>query len=157
MIEFNGSLTGEAQKFFWKNSKTIVRNMLFVTFLLILPVILFIVLQTKYWELFIAYLVFCFVIFLLLLVPKSQKEKENFTPKRIFTEEEYIVCQGKKYEEFKLIADAIKLIDYGEFYFIVFPFGKKSDKFVCQKSFLTTGTLQEFELLFEGKIERRSN
>ena len=94
MIEFNGSLTGEAQKFFWKNSRTIVLNLLFVTFLLILPVILFIVLQTKYWELLIAYLVSCFVIFLLLFVPKSQKEKENFTPKRIFTEEEYIVCKN---------------------------------------------------------------
>ena len=76
MIEFNGSLTGEAQKFFWKNSRKIVRNLLFVTFLLILPVILFIVLQTKYWELLIAYLVSCFVIFLSLFVPKSQKEKE---------------------------------------------------------------------------------
>ena len=42
------------------------------------------------------------------------------------------------------------------FYFIKFPFGKYSDKFICQKSLLTQGTLEEFEALFEGKIERKS-
>ena len=157
MIEFNGYITGTAEKFFWNNSRKLVRNLLFMAFLVMLPIILIIAIKEKYWNLLIAYGVFCITVFLLLYIPKSRKEKADFTPKRIFKDEEYIVCQGKKYEEFRLIADASKVIDYGEFYFIVFPIGKKSDKFICQKSLLTKGTLQEFETLFQEKIERRFN
>jgi len=157
MIEFNGYITGDAERFFWNNSRKWVRNLLFTTFLILLPVILFIAVKEKYWELLIAYTVICLTTPLLLLIPKSKNEKADFTPKRIFTDEEYIVCQGNKYEEFHLIDDASKLVDYGKFYYIIFPFGKKSDKFICQKNLLTKGTLQEFESLFEGKIERRIN
>ena len=61
-----------------------------------------------------------------------------------------------KSEEFRLIADAAKVIDYGDFYYISFPFGKISNNFVCQKDLLTQGTLEEFEALFEGKIVKKS-
>ena len=76
-------------------------------------------------------------------------------PKRIFVDEEYIVCVAEKYEEYRLISDADKLIDYGDFYYISFPFGKKSNNFVCQKNLLVKGTPEEFEELFADKVERR--
>ena len=56
-----------------------------------------------------------------------------------------------------MISDAKQLRDFGEFYEIVFPFGKVSDKFICQKNLLTQGTLEEFEKLFEGKTTRDSS
>ena len=76
-------------------------------------------------------------------------------PKKIYVEDEYIVCVGEAYEESKFIDDVAKVIDHGEFYELVFPFGNASDKFICQKGLLTKGTLEEFEQLFSGKITRK--
>ena len=63
---------------------------------------------------------------------------------------------GEKFTESAAIEDVVKLVDYGEFYDLSFPFGKLNDKFVCQKSLLSKGTLEEFEALFEGKIIRKA-
>jgi len=48
-----------------------------------------------------------------------------------------------------------KVYDYGEFYFISFYFGKISCYFICQKSLLTQGTIEDFEKLFDGKIVKK--
>ena len=54
-----------------------------------------------------------------------------------------------------VIKDVKRLVDYGEFYEIVFRFGKGMN-FVCQKNKLKIGTLEKFESYFEGKIVRRN-
>ena len=54
-----------------------------------------------------------------------------------------------------MIDDVKKIIDYGEFYDFVFTFSARDIYFVCQKDLLVCGTIEEFESLFEGKIERR--
>lgn len=154
MIEFNGYITDEAEKFFWKKSKAFIHGLLLVIFLIILPVFIGIFIHEKNATLLIAFLITSFLIFLITLIPQGKKSRKKFTPKRIFTDGEYIVCSFDQGEEFKLIEDAVKLKDYGEFYTIIFPFGNMSDKFICQKSLLEKGTLEEFEALFEGKIER---
>lgn len=91
---------------------------------------------------------------LMVYIPKSKKEKRKSMPERIYTEEEYIVALVGGKEEYRLIADALRLADYGEFYVIDFPVGKVSDKFVCQKDLLVKGTLEEFELLFRDVFIR---
>ena len=40
-------------------------------------------------------------------------------------------------------------------YEIVFPFGKISSNFICQKNLIFKGSLEEFEDLFNGKIVKR--
>ena len=67
----------------------------------------------------------------------------------------HIVCIAEQYKESKPISDVSKVIDCGSYYDIRFPFGKLSDKFICQKDLLTKGSLEKFEELFEGKIRRR--
>lgn len=57
--------------------------------------------------------------------------------------------------ESRYIEEVKEVRDYGEYYVLVFPMGKLSEKFVCQKDLLTKGTLEEFEALFEGKIVRK--
>ena len=47
------------------------------------------------------------------------------------------------------------VIDYGDWYHLLFNFEDRDTYFVCQKNLLTKGTLEEFEALFDGKIERR--
>ena len=90
-------------------------------------------------------------------IPKSKKEQLALTPKRIFVDGESIVSIADKYSESRLICDAKELRDFGEFYEIVFPFGKFSEKFICQKNLLTKGTLEQFESLFSNKIVRRTD
>ena len=52
--------------------------------------------------------------------------------------------------------DSVKrVVDYGEWYDFVFYYSDRDLYFVCQKSLLTKGTLEEFEALFEGKIVRK--
>ena len=49
----------------------------------------------------------------------------------------------------------IEEYDHGAFYEFVVPFGKVSDKFICQKSLLTKGTLGDFEKLIGEKLIKR--
>ena len=54
-----------------------------------------------------------------------------------------------------MISDVKKVVDHGEFYELSFVFGKVSDKFICQKSLLTKGTLEEFKAMFGDKVYRK--
>ena len=49
----------------------------------------------------------------------------------------------------------MSIIDYGEWYYVKFNLGDRDPYFVCQKDLLKNGTIEEFEALFEGKIERK--
>lgn len=47
-----------------------------------------------------------------------------------------------------------KVIDAGNWYYVVFKWGNIGNAFVCQKDLLREGTIEQFETLFEGKIKR---
>ena len=155
MIEFRGFLSGNAEKHFWNKSRKLVQKLLLASTLFLLPIILYGAYQIQSWGIIVCYAAACVAIQACTYIPKSKKEKMAFTPKRIYTEDGYIICVGEKYEEYKEIADVEKVIDYGDFYELLFPFGKISDKFICQKDLLIKGKLEDFESLFEGKIRRK--
>ncbi len=155
MIEFNGSLTGSAEKFFWKKSNKLGQQILLIVFLLWLPGVLVFWLKTGNWKIPAFYLGGFILFFVIGSMPKRKSEREGFLPYMIIAEEDYLVCEADQYVESKRIDDVKVVYDYGEFYDIVFPFGKVSEKFVCQKSLLAKGSLEEFEGLFEGKIVRK--
>ena len=155
MIEFNGYISGKAEKHFWHKSRQAARNAFCGAILFLSPIPILGSIYTKNWMLLASVIIMFMLTFLCSFIPVGKKHKANFTPNKIYTDEEYIVCAGKKFEEYNLISDVKKVIDYGEFYVLDFPFGKKSDKFICQKNLLAKGSLEEFEALFEGKIERR--
>lgn len=155
MIEFKGYISGNAQKRFNKKSRLLGQNLMLCGVLTFLPVIAFWAIETKNWLLLTLYCALFLIIPILACIPKSKKEQLAYTPQKIFTDGEYIVCKADKYVEYRLIKEAKQVYDFGEFYEIIFPFGKISDKFICQKDLLVKGTLEQFELLFEGKITRR--
>lgn len=65
--------------------------------------------------------------------------------------EKTIVYEAKNEEEHFFMFDDIESVyDYGEYYHFW-----QGDLFICQKSLITQGTLEEFERLFEGKIIRK--
>lgn len=54
----------------------------------------------------------------------------------------------------KPVESVKKVIDVGEFYYLIFKHGDIGNSWVCQKDLLTEGTPDDFEKLFEGKIVR---
>lgn len=49
-----------------------------------------------------------------------------------------------------------KVIDVGDWYYIIFKFGDIGNSWVCQKDLLTKGTIDDFEKIFDGKIVRKT-
>ena len=155
MIEFDGYLTGEAEKGFVRKTRKIGIIGCGIVIPLVLPMIFFFsnVLLKDPAFLYAMLGALAFVV-IILLIPKGKKEHISMLPKRIYTDGEYIVCVADRYTDSKFIRDVKKVIDHGEYYELCFPFGKVSEKFICQKSLLAKGTLQDFEALFEGKITK---
>lgn len=157
MIEFNGYISGAAEKRFHRKGQIMGRNVLMVGVIFMLPMAFMFEEASLRRVFLLTCLTFLCLIPLLVRIPNSKKSQKELLPKRIFTDGEQIVCLADKYEENKYIDDVKEVRDFGEFYELVFPFGKVSDKFICQKSLLTQGTLEEFEALFEGKIVRMTD
>ena len=156
MIEFNGYLTGAAEKGFVRKTRKIGLIGCGIVIPLSLPMIFFfsnVLLKDPAFA--YAMLVALALVPIILLIPKGKKEHISMLPKRIYTDGEYIVCVADRYTDSKLIRDVKKVIDHGEYYELCFPFGKVSEKFICQKSLLAKGTIQAFEALFDGKISRK--
>ncbi len=154
MIEFNGNLSGECKKFLLKKQiKMQTIASVFTAILFSVPVT-FLSIYVK--PLF----AICFVPLVMLVVfsmiPPSKSDQKIFMPKRVYIdlEEETIVHECEKMERFHMLSSIIRIIDYGDWYYFVFDYEDRDPYFVCQKDLITQGTLEEFENLFEGKIEK---
>ena len=155
MIEFNGYLSGSAEKHFKRQERKLTVVVLVTTFCIFLPVAIYLSLTTEN-LIFVLALVFGVLFMSVLLIFPSKKVSKELLTKRIYTDEEFIVFETDKSEGYRRIEDASCVIDHGEFYEIVYPYGKKTNNFMCQKDLLCVGTIEEFELLFESKIIRKN-
>ena len=155
MIGFDGYISGEAKKFYRKKSRRMGRNIFFISMGIFSPAIIALAINLKNWVILIGYISLFAIVPLLFMIPQGQKTDREMTPKRIYTDGEYIVCLTDKVTESRLISDVKQVNEYGEFYELVFPFGKLSEKFICQKSLLSEGTLEDFEKLFDGIIKNK--
>lgn len=154
-MEFDGRLTGAAEKHFFNQCRNFGQKIILWSALLLAPGILSYAIRAKNWAIVAVFVGLCMCIMLLVAIPRSEKEKKQITPKKIVIEDEYILCIAEKYTETRLVTDVKLVKDFGEYYELCFPFGKMSEKYVCQKSLLTKGTIQDFETLFSGKIVRK--
>ena len=157
MITFTGYLTGAAEKAFVKRQRKTSLTILGIMVPLSLPttfyVSVYLLRDIRFLYAILAALLLWGVVAVL---PKGKKEHMSYLPKKIYVEEDNIVCNTAQDSTSKLISDVKKVIDYGEYYILYFPFGKSYDGFVCQKSLLTKGSLEEFEALFEGKLTKKA-
>ena len=154
MIEFNGYLTGASRKFLFKKIINCLQYSTIFAFTMVLP---FIILLIKTFEaLSILYIYFAvfggLMIVYHIIIPKANK---SVIPKRIYIMDNKMVCIADNFTENRSVELVKMVYDYGEFYFISFYFGKISCYFICQKSLLTQGTIEDFEKLFDGKIVRK--
>lgn len=155
MIEFNGYLTGKSERFFFKKNISYLQIAIIFAFTMVLPFIILLVKTFQALSILYAYLaVFvCLMIAVRIFIPKSGK---SVIPKRIYIMDNKMVCIADNFTENRSVELVKKVYDYGEFYFISFYFGKISCYFICQKSLLTQGTIEDFEKLFDGKIVRKN-
>lgn len=86
---------------------------------------------------------------------QTKKTKKIITPKRIYIEDESIICVTESSTMGKKIKSVKTVYDYEEFYYLSFNWTNKTMNYVCQKDLLTQGTLEDFEKLFDGKIIRK--
>lgn len=157
MIEFTGPLTGAAKAAFLLKQRKTGLLIFAIAFPLCLPLIYFIG-HMMFHDPRFTYLMggSMFVVCALMVIrPMSKKEVAQILPQRVYANRNHIVSIAEQWKESKQISDVSKVIDCGSYYDIRFPFGKMSDKFICQKDLLTKGSLEKFEELFEGKIRRR--
>lgn len=157
MIEFKGYLAGISQKYFC--NQIIKFQQKFILFASIPALFLIYLFAYLYWGYIVEpkIIILSLVLFAILyMLPRIQtkKEKEKITPRRVCIENDIIICQSNALVESRMIQDVKEVRDYGDFYYLVFPFGKYSYRFVCQKDLLTQGTLADFEALFAGKIKK---
>lgn len=157
MIEFKDCLKGISKKYFC--NQIVKCQRIFIVFTSIPAFFIIILYGYLIWNVNIEpkIIIISLVLFAILyMLPRIQtkKEKEKITPRRVFIENDIITCQSNALVESRTIQDVKEVRDYGDFYYLVFPLGKYSYRFVCQKDLLTCGTIEDFETLFAGKIKK---
>ncbi len=162
MIEFNGHLTGAAQKRFLKRTVEYKQMQWLILLLLFLPSAPYLVwmIGVPFSSALVTYsrwglCIVCILGMLFAYIPQSQKAQRARMPRRVFIDNEMIVCVADKYQISRKINDVKKVRDCGEFYELVFSLSKMCEKFICQKDLLTKGSLAEFERIFDGKLVKQ--
>lgn len=62
------------------------------------------------------------------------------------------VISHSYFKKEKPVDSVKKIIDAGDWYYVVFRYGDIGNSWVCQKDLITEGNIEQFEELFEGKI-----
>lgn len=154
MIEFCGNLQGQARKFAIKqmNKISVVASIIVAVLVAIAAVLLAVFVDI----IILVFLVLSPAVVLAAIFAKPSKEAEaNYFPKQIHIYKDTLVCKGENFEYERELSFVESVVDYGEFYQILFDIEHECDKFICQKNLITQGSLDDFEQLFNGKIERK--
>lgn len=154
MIEFNGYISGDAQKYFFRKSRMIASVVFMTVGVLLLPAAISFNKIIDGFNLLLLYICFFVFIFVGIWLPKTKKGKQKILPKKIAIVGESVYCTADTYSESKYVEDVKCVKDHGSFYELVYPFGKISEKYICQKDLLTVGSIEDFENLFKDKIVR---
>lgn len=165
MIEFNGPITEENQL---NRMKKVDRTTIFVFFggLILLWIILIVFelvfsgfLQDLWKECTICSVIMLLVIFLIAKTPKKVVLRFRLSPHIVITEEDLSLelwSDGKKVWRTRKLSKVKKVLDCGEVYYIIFKFGDITNSWICQKNNIISGTIEEFESLFQSKIIKES-
>ena len=159
MITFSGYISGEAEKLFLRKARqqhAITLTIVFVSMsFAIIGVGKLLFRSAPFADTYIRGLMIALLIgTAICCLPKGKRARLASYPQLIYIENDKIVCVSESYTEERFIHDVLAVVDYGMFYQLKFLRAKHSDKFICQKDLLSRGSLEEFEQLFDGKIER---
>ncbi len=152
MVEFKGYINGEAEKCFRRINRRLAMQLVAFAWVMIFPAIMVWAAKGEDWSLVGMCGSSFFLLELATFIPQTKKAQKSYTPHHIIVDETHITCKAEAFAEIRSIKDVKMVIDHGDFYEFVFPFGKVSKNFVCQKDLLLKGTLEDFEELFAGKV-----
>lgn len=165
MIEFNGTVSEEARLDRMKRINKIVIIPLAVLMLFCIAAIVWISLEKAFelFAIFVPLAVIDIIIIIMMYVPfvntKLWYSEYLALPITITINNGKII--NSFFEESRLVSGSKfisrvkRVIDAGEWYYIIFKFGDIGNSWICQKNLLTQGTIEDFEKLFEGKIVRK--
>lgn len=153
MIEFNGYISGNAEKYFFK------QEFLSVVLVYLIPASGFLLLsilwgmKSGFWLIseIIASMYFIIPIACGVLFSVKKTRKKMIT-KRIVIRDDLITAETDTQALTKKLSDVKQVKEYLDFYAISFHFGNLSNTFICQKDLLINGTLDEFDELFVEKL-----
>ena len=150
MIQFSGNISEKCKKYIRK--KAMMQWLYFAMFTAIIigiPSILVLL----FWD--IAF----FVVFTALVIAYgivlSFLTKNDQMPHIIEIENGEIYAEMSKGAATRNYNDIKKIVDYGEFYDIIFYFPNKVLNCICQKDLIQEGTIEDFEELFKDYIVRK--
>ena len=154
MMEFKGYITGETEKRFWKRARNLGIRICLIAGAITLPI--FCVLANEMQSLLpiVVYIVSISVSLLCVSLPKSEKQRRAFNPKRLRIDRGEIICLTDQEEEIRRIDEVKCVHEYEEFFEIEFFKNNAGGKFLCQKDLLTQGSLSAFRELFAKKIRK---
>ena len=157
MAEFKGTVSKSIQKYIVNQQRRLLTTLFVISSLVLSPCFFVFpaIIGSERWVengICATFGIISLVILWFRLIPLPSKTKEKWCFNHIFFDGEYIVGiypDGR--EQFSLISDAKYVKDHGEYYEVFYA---RAVIFCCQKDLLVSGTLEEFEALFEGKIVR---
>lgn len=153
MIEFNGELSSNCKEYILKRE---VKLGFIATTLVALLFLIPAIIATILWDWIFIIMVLIFILIILSSLKRpSEKHYGKIFPKRVTILENKIESQGDNFLYVYDISNVKKVVDFGEWYHVIFNFNFKNPRFICQKDLIRKGTLEEFEKLFEGKIIKK--
>ncbi len=158
-IEFSGMLDGEAKKFAVKQFNKYMMRFLLIVVVGLLPASLLLltynisVCHILGWV-GIGVLGLSVVLMMCALIVNAARGYKDVCNCNVVVEDGEVKYHSGKNSDKKSVESVQKVVDYGEFYRIVFSESFASaDDCICQRSLLRSGTTEEFEKLFEDKIQ----
>lgn len=153
MIEFDGYISGKAEKYFFKHEflYVILGYLVPNSGLLILSILWG--MRSGFWliaeiiaSMYLAIPIICGILF------SRKKSRKKMITKKIIIRDDLITAITDTQPLTKNVSDVKQVKEYRDFYAITFRFGNLSNTFICQKDLLVKGTLDEFDELFIEKL-----
>lgn len=161
MIEFRGELSEKCKAVYLKRTlKTNIIIFNFTWIIIDIPVLLIAYFWKEASLYFYIFAGMVFIIALLNMFPFANPPQKTLAlniPIRVTIRDGKIEKEGKSENHYAVreLQDVKKVIDEGDWYQIIFYFPYKLAECICQKDLITEGTIEEFEELFQDRIERR--
>ena len=150
MIRFYGKINNESQKFI---AKKMLRLGLYAMIVLLIVAGFPSILAGVFFD------IWFFTIFtgmgMLVALFLSYYTRKDYYPNLITIDNNQICAEIGKGMATRTFDDVKQIIDYGEFYDIIFYFPNKVLNCICQKDLIQEGTIEDFEELFKDYIVRK--
>ena len=153
MIEFSGQISGQTLNYILNQERN--RGLIAASIVSVLVTIAIVVVAVIYDTIYFIGLAFPVIFVIISILAKPGKSTYRLIlPQRVYIEGDVIVSENEEFNFSRKLDQVETVIDFGEGYHIKFYSAYRCPKFICQKSLLTKGSIEEFEKLFLDKITR---